>query len=145
MVGGGGEEFAHCRVKPVADPDLQIVVGGGGVGGHLDPEIRGKPGLKKFFFRPYGPQFGLKLRGKGGGSPGLLPRICHWKHEVAQNTYIPTPMPFSCIFLLNTVSILPCVNEYSNINTSKMNATNILKIKEKEFFFLTNYSQNSFP
>ena len=106
-----------------------------GVGGHPDPEIRGKPGFKKFFFRPYGPQFGLKLRGKGDGSPGLLPWICHWKHEVAQNTYIPTPMPFSCIFLLNTVSILPCVNEYSNINASKMNATNILKIKEKEFFF----------
>ena len=53
---------------------------------------------------------------------------------VTQNTYIPTPMPFSCIFLLNTVSILPCVKEYSNINASKMNATNILKIKEKDFF-----------
>ena len=57
MVGGGGgrEEFAHCRAKPVAAPDLQIVVGGGGgVGDHLDPEIRGKPGLKKFFFGPTG-------------------------------------------------------------------------------------------
>ena len=25
-----------------------------GVGGHPDPEIRGKPGLKKFFFGPTG-------------------------------------------------------------------------------------------
>ena len=38
-------------------------------------------------------------------------------------------MPFSSIFLLNTVSILPCVNEYSNIKASKMNATKILKDK----------------
>ena len=130
MVGGGGSSRIAGRNQPVADPDLQI---GGRGGGHPDPEIRGKPGLKKIFFRPYGPQFGLKIRG-GVGPPGLLPWICYWKHDVAQNTYIPTPMPFCCIFLLNTVSILPCVNEYSNINASKMNATNILKIKEKEFF-----------
>ena len=67
--------------------------------------------------------------GPPGSSPGSATG-----NTVAQNTYIPTPMPFSCIFLLNTVSILPCVNEYSNINASKMNATNILKIKETEFF-----------
>ena len=65
----------------------------------------------------------------GGGSRSAGRNI-----TVTQDTYMPTPMPFSCIFLLNTVSILPCVNEYSNINASKMNATNILKIKEKEFF-----------
>ena len=44
-----------------ADPDLQI---------------RGGPGLqKKFFFRPSGPQFGLKIRGGGeeAGPPGLSP------------------------------------------------------------------------
>ena len=37
---------------PVADPDIQIRrrVGGGGLGGHPDPEIRGRPGLKKKFF-----------------------------------------------------------------------------------------------
>ena len=72
-------------------------------------------------------------RWRGGGG-GCLP-TARRNIIVTQNTYIPTPMPFSCIFLLNTVSILPCVNEYSNINASKMNATNILKIKEKEFFF----------
>ena len=53
---------------------------------------------------------------------------------ITQNTYMSKPRPFSSIFLLNTVSILPCVNEYSNKNASKMNATNILKIKEKEFY-----------
>ena len=45
----------------MADPDLQIRVGGGGGGGHPDPEIGG-PGLKKFF-PLFGPQFGLKIRG----------------------------------------------------------------------------------
>ena len=27
-------------------------------------------GLKKFFFRPFGPQFGLKIRSGGGGGGG---------------------------------------------------------------------------
>ena len=48
----------------VADPDLQIREGGGG--GHPDPEIRGAPASKKIFFRPFGPHFGLKIRGEGG-------------------------------------------------------------------------------
>ena len=40
----------------------------GGVG-PPDPEIRQGvgPGLKKFFLRPFGPQFALKSRGGGGG------------------------------------------------------------------------------
>ena len=38
----------------VADPDLQI--GGGGGGGALSKHI---------FFRSFGPQFGLKIRGSG--------------------------------------------------------------------------------
>ena len=46
-------------------------------------------------------------------------------------TYIPTPTPFSSIFLLITVSIFPCVNEYSSMKASKMNATNILRGNEK--------------
>ena len=51
----------------VANPDLQIGGGGGGV--HPDPEIRGGPVLKKFFF--FGPS-GLSLvQKKGGGAfPG---------------------------------------------------------------------------
>ena len=40
------------------------VGGGGGGGGHPDPEIRGMPGLKKIFFRPFASQFGLKIRGR---------------------------------------------------------------------------------
>ena len=53
----------------MADPDLQIRGGGGG--GHPDPEIRGGgAGLKKKFFRPFGPHFGLQIRGEAGPSPG---------------------------------------------------------------------------
>ena len=55
-------------LSPVADPDLRY---GGGGGGHPDPEITGAPGLKNFFFRPFVPQFGLKLRGEGSATaPG---------------------------------------------------------------------------
>ena len=38
-----------------------------------DPEISGGPGLKKYFFQSLGPQFGLKIRGWGGGG-GRPPR-----------------------------------------------------------------------
>jgi len=54
------------------------------------------------------------------------------KPNRTKGTYIPTPMPVSSIFLLKTVSILPCVIEYSSMKASKMNATNILKSKGKE-------------
>ena len=54
------------------------------------------------------------------------------KLNCAKGTYIPTPMPVSSIFLLKTVSILPCVIEYSSMKASKMNATNILKAKERK-------------
>ena len=59
-----------CRT--VADPDLLIRGGGGGGGkggGHQDHEIRGEAAcLKKKFFQPFGPQFGLKIR---WGAPPL--------------------------------------------------------------------------
>ena len=57
----------------VADPDLQIRGGPD----HPDPEIRGEGGLQKDFFRPFGPQFGLKIRGAGplGTSPGSATAI----------------------------------------------------------------------
>ena len=49
-----------------------------------DPEISGGPGLKKYFVQSLGPQFGLKIRGWGGGGwggaegpPGPLPWIHH--------------------------------------------------------------------
>ena len=42
-----------------------------GGGGHRDREIRGGgAGFKKKFFRPFGPHFGLKIRGEAGSSPG---------------------------------------------------------------------------
>ena len=47
----------------VADPDLQIRIGGGG--GHSNPEIRGGGGIKQNFFSP----FRLKIRGGGGLGP----------------------------------------------------------------------------
>ena len=49
----------------MADADPQIRWGG-----HPDPEIKGE-GSPKIFFRLFGPQFGLKIRGAGPGpSPG---------------------------------------------------------------------------
>ena len=58
----------------MTDPDLQIRGGGGGRGGHPDPEDKLGGGLQKFFFRPFGPQFGLKITGGGTGSPCPSPR-----------------------------------------------------------------------
>ena len=42
----------------MADPDIQIRGAG-----HPDPEITGGGGGLKKVFRPFGPQFGLKIRG----------------------------------------------------------------------------------
>ena len=54
----------------MADPDLQIR----GRPAHPDPEITGEGrGIKKNFFRPFGPQFGLKIRGGGGPGPPRPP------------------------------------------------------------------------
>ena len=45
-------------------------MGEGGGGRYSDPEIRGRPGLKKNFFRPFRRQFSLKIRGgRGRGCP----------------------------------------------------------------------------
>ena len=41
--------------------------------GHPNPEKRVEGRLKKTFFRPFGPQFGLKMRGGGGGVPRAPP------------------------------------------------------------------------
>ena len=48
------------------DPNLEIRGEGGGAG------------LPKNFFRAFGPQFGLKVRGGGVLVPRLLPWIRHW-------------------------------------------------------------------
>ena len=47
----------------------------GGGGSHLDPELRRGPGVKKKKFRPFEPQFGLKIEGggKGGWGGGGVP------------------------------------------------------------------------
>ena len=41
---------------------LELQIGGGGGGRQPDPEIRGVRS-QKIFFRPLGPQFGLKIAG----------------------------------------------------------------------------------
>ena len=56
----------------VPGPDLEIR----GVPGHPDLKIRIGPVSKKKFFRSFGPQFGLKIRGEHG-PPGPLPWIRH--------------------------------------------------------------------
>ena len=59
-------------VRTVPDPDLEINKVGGGGGSHPDPEIRGDQSPKNFF-QPFGPQFGLKIRGCLS-PPGPSPR-----------------------------------------------------------------------
>ena len=60
--------------KRVEDLDQWRIRGGGAGGGsHPDPEIRVGGGLKKIF-RPFGPQFDLKIKkNKGGGPPRPRP------------------------------------------------------------------------
>ena len=61
--------------RTMLDPDLEIGVGvvGGGGSSRPDPEIRGAQSPKNYF-RPFRPQFGIKIRGGGTGSPGPSPR-----------------------------------------------------------------------
>ena len=57
----------------VADQDLHTTELGGGGNDHPEPEMRGTAVSKKIF-RPFGLQFGLKIRGGGGaGGPGPSP------------------------------------------------------------------------
>ena len=60
-------------IGAVPDPDLEIreVWGGGGGWSSKPGDNRGAPRGPKFFFRPFGPQFGLKI--KGGAPPGPSP------------------------------------------------------------------------
>ena len=68
----------------VADPDLQMGVGGRG---HPDPEIGGGS-LKRIFSLLFGPQFGLKIRGRGGQAPpGPSPGSSTVKDETNLNSF----------------------------------------------------------
>ena len=61
----------------MTDPDLQIR----GEPGHPGPEIRGGGGgSQKTFFRPFGPQFDLKIRGPSPGSATAV-RIVETDHS----------------------------------------------------------------
>ena len=54
-------------------------VKGGGGRGSSRPWDKGEDRSPKNFFRPFGPQFHLKIRGVGGGPPRPLPWIRHCK------------------------------------------------------------------
>ena len=55
------------RSLPLSDPDLGIR----GTPGHPDPLIRRGKEVYKKFFRPFGAQFGLKIRGSPGPPENL--------------------------------------------------------------------------
>ena len=69
--GGNGETL--CKFYSITRVLLYFF------GGHPDPEIRGEPGLKKKFFRPFGAHFNLKIikRGRAPQSPPLDPPLQH--------------------------------------------------------------------
>ena len=69
-------------------------IGGAGGGGHPDPGIR-EVGSPNFFFQPFGPHFGRKIKAGGGGggggaSPGsatatlaiLIPPVCLFEQAI---------------------------------------------------------------
>ena len=59
------------------DPDLDITAGGGRGGGGFIKTLRkggGGPVCKKCF-RPFGPQFGLKIREEGAGPGSRAPPL----------------------------------------------------------------------
>ena len=61
----------------MVDRDLQIRGrgrrgGGGGFGVHPDLEIREVGSLKKNYLWPFGPQFGLKIRGSSPASAAVM-------------------------------------------------------------------------
>ena len=54
-------------LNPVPDPDLKDKVEGGG--GHPDLQVRVEPVLQNKIFSPFGPQYGLKIRGARDPAP----------------------------------------------------------------------------
>ena len=53
-------------------PDLDLEIRGPRSSRPLE---KGRPSLQKNFFRPVGPQFGLKIRGEGGGRVPWAPPL----------------------------------------------------------------------
>ena len=71
------------------DPDLDITAGRVGGGGGVSRPLEKGGAVSKKCFRPFGPQFGLKIREEGAG-PGPLPWIRHWKVSIffAKNPFL---------------------------------------------------------
>ena len=71
----GTPNLGHTALA-VPSPDLEIREGGGRSSRPLD-KGGGEPSLPKKFCRPFGPQFGLKIRGEGRGprAPPLDPPL----------------------------------------------------------------------
>ena len=72
------------------DPDLEKR-GGGGCSSRPGEKGRGAP-VTKIFFRPFGPQFGLKIRVDGGvgGGGGMIV------------VFLPHPFPYFRLFASNS-------------------------------------------
>ena len=91
-------------IRAVPDPDLEICGEGGG-GGHPNSEIRGGPPVSpKNFFRPIGPQFGIKIKGGGGRRPGPSPGSA--AEVVAYGGWWHLEIRLYCFFFLTLICIL---------------------------------------
>ena len=95
---GTGMHFASKLECAVADADLQIGEGGGG---SSRPWDNVGPGLQNNFFRPFGPQFGLKIRGGGCDPPVPLPWIRHWCGQLKGVGLGEEPGPFWPCFIFS--------------------------------------------
>ena len=60
---------------------------------------------KKIFFRPFGPQFGLKITGKGGGVPGPLPWI---RHTFKLGKFPNFKVHFAAVSISNRARVFIC-------------------------------------
>ena len=78
------------------------------MGGGGGSEGRGSPGLKKIFFRPFGPHFGLKVKGapaSPGASPGSATEGCctlatnpyGFEHKCARNLSVQAVLTTSAL------------------------------------------------
>ena len=113
-------------IYTVAGPDLQIRWGGGGgrSSGPWDKWGGGGGGGLRIFFRPFGPQFGLRIWG-GGGVPRALHsdpplyktdislkrtlRVCPWHSSVFSFTLyrrINPSLKGGHLLLISTISVL---------------------------------------